>query len=128
MSYAAGVIVCAVDNSFVRFGEVPPDVAWDMHRGVQVPPEQRVVERAAQATDAEVEEFMRWLEKGDDGLPPTLSRAVSYGVDHATGSVDTGLEFLATVRELQARCTCETTLVTQCPNWVPGDEDEGDDE
>lgn len=31
-------------------------------------------------------------------------------------------EQLELLREFQARCTCDTTSVWQCPNYVPGDE------
>lgn len=124
MSYDLGVIFCGIDGAAVRFGDVPSDVAWDQHRGVQVPYEQRVVARAAQATDAEVDEFLRSLASGGDGLPPTVGRSVAYAADHAVGEMDPGIEFLSTIREMQARCTCDTTDVTECPNYVLGDEED----
>lgn len=128
MSYELGVIFCGVDGTAVRFGEVPADVAWDQHRGVQVPYEQRVVDRSAQATDAEVDEFLRWVGGGGDGLPPTVGRSVAYAADHATGDLSGSEEVLTalldTLREWQARCTCDTTDITQCPNYVDGDEED----
>ena len=128
MSYTTGVIVCAYDRAVVRFGTVPPDVAWDTHRGIQRPTEQRVVERASLATDREVEEFLRLLERGHDGLPPTVSRGVAYAADHATADVEDRLEnFLIRLHELQGRCTCDTTSVWECPNFTDADTEEIDD-
>jgi hypothetical protein len=130
MSYAVKMIACGVDHEVVRFGETPADIAWNQHRGISFTVEQAVVDRAALATDAEVSEFLKWVarEDGDDRLPPTVSRSAVYRVDHATGDMETRAEFLDEIREMQARCTCATTAVTDCPNYAEGDEVDTDED
>lgn len=124
ISYAIGTAVCAVDGEVVRFGDVPADLAWDQHRGVDFAIERRAAERVAFATDTEVEEFLRWV-SGDADLPPTVSRSVHRSNELAANPDfgDEALEFLTLIRERQDLCTCGTTDVTECPNYVPGDEE-----
>jgi hypothetical protein len=130
VSYEMGVTVCAIDGTVLRFGAEGPEQVWDAHRGVATVGEQRAVERAAMATDAEVNEFLRWVsqERGSDTLPPTVSRQATTQADNATGEIDTGLEFIEMIRERQALCTCATTDVFDCPNYMPGDEETDDSE
>lgn len=123
VSYKMGVIVCAIDGEVIRFGPVPSDVAWDLHRGVQYAAADRTAARALLATDDEVAEFIRRLDTGDD--TPTL---VAPSSGFATAAVpdyddETVVNFLDKVRGLQARCTCNTnSSILECPNYVDGDE------
>jgi hypothetical protein len=127
LSYEMGVVVCRNDDEVVRFGDIPADLAWDRHRGIEVNVGQVAAERAALATDDEVSEFLRSIAEDATAavLPPTVSRSITYAADHTTER-ETGLEFLKAVREMQARCTCTPhSDITDCPNYVEGDEDDG---
>ncbi len=129
VSLDLGVVICAVDGDAVRFGDVPADIAWDIHRGVDGYATRRSVDAGTRATDAEVEEFLAWVAREEDGLPPTVSTGVMRANAAAAPPDNDGniIEFLNLVREFQSQCTCDETDIFSCPNYRDGDEEAFDE-
>lgn len=120
ISFVDDIIGCRC-GSAVRGGAVGLDAAWNAHGG-------KVLPHAGQpASDGEVHDFLARIGTdldGDKRHRQARATAMPLPVESQQAAVDSAFEWLDTVTLMQERCTCATTAVEDCPNYVEGDENE----
>ncbi len=115
-------VYCRCGETIVA-GALTLEQAWDLHRGLT---RQYALRNGTPASDEEVEDFLARVDRPRSrsvvrGPSIRLSRPMMD--DDAAEQVSRLLDRLRITGE---RCTCDTTTVLACPNYVTGDEENDD--
>jgi hypothetical protein len=106
-------------------GEHTLEQAWDLHRGLTTGYALRF---GVPASDDEVDDFLDKIAQPNRKGEPRAPRAPLHHTAPAgdDGSAEQVSLLLDRLRIMGERCTCDTTPVERCPNYVEGDEHDND--
>ena len=91
---------------------------WDLHRGLTPETIRQSQVRGALATDSEVQEFLKWVEN-----PRYVTHSGGDSVTAPSLNLDDAFLLLKRLRLMQAACTCGSSELVDCPNYIEDDDD-----